>query len=195
MTSVQQKAISPNGERKPTGARNNTFRRGVDSVISFVWWRSGKLLMENEGRDFSLLWKTKRTPWEKQVCVYIYIYMYTWADKEKLKCSLFSRNSLDVRKERKLLYFPWIPSSDMNLGHSLAFPSLSPDDHVTMISDMDDERSQNILALSKGSEVMDEAQTRHLPLALCPWKRYSTSLGLSSLLCNMSPTSKGCFRD
>ena len=102
---------------------------------------------------------------------------------------------MDVSKERKLLYFLLIPSSDMNLGHSLAFLSLSPDDHVTMVSDMDHERSQNILALSKGSEVMDEAQTRHLPLALCPWKRYSTSLGLSSLLCNMSPTSKGRFRD
>ena len=127
-----------------------------------------------------------------------HIYIYIWkacADKEKLKCSLFSRNSSDVSKERKLWYFPWIPSSDMNLGHSLAFPSLSPDDRVTMVSDMDHERSQNILALSKGSEVMDEAQTRHLPLALCPWKSYSTSLGLSSLLCNMSPTSKDCFRD
>ena len=194
MTSVRQKAISPNGERKSTGARNNTFRRGVDSVISFVWWRSGKLLMENEGRDFSLLWKTKRTPWEKQAYIYIYIWK-AWADKEKLKCSLFSRNSSDVSKERKLLYFPWIPSSDMNLGHSLALPSLSPDDRVTVVRDMDHERSQNILALSKGSEVTDEAQTRHPPLALCPWKSYSASLGLSSLLCNMSPTSKDCFRD
>lgn len=39
--------------RNSTGAKNNTFKRDVNSVISFVWWRSCNPLMGKWGHRFS----------------------------------------------------------------------------------------------------------------------------------------------